>query len=139
MNYFHDQFFKREFDKKKYYKKLNPIFKEDNQLNSDKVIMSNSLKDRINLQNFNKNKFVFNPSFKSINRKKRNLNKRRKNLSYKEMKSLSFQGFQRMKADKKRQFNIRIQKTNNDVLNLEHKLDELLEVNKKLFLNADES
>ena len=43
-----------------------------------------------------------------------------------------------MKADKKRQFNIRLQNTNNQVLDLEHKLDELLEVNKQFFLDADE-
>jgi len=137
LNYFHDKFFKKEVGGKKYYKKLNPIFKEENQLNSDQVFMPNSL-HKINLENFNLNKFVYNPSYKNVYRKKRNIKKGGNNLSYKEMKDLSLQGFKRMKADKKRQFNIRLQNTNNEVLSLEHKLDELLEVNKQLFLNADE-
>jgi hypothetical protein len=42
-----------------------------------------------------------------------------------------------MKANKKRQLNLRLKNTNNEVLNLEHKLDELLEINKNLFLNAE--
>jgi len=137
LNYFHDQFFKKEVDQKKHYKKLNPIFKEENQPNYDQINMSNSLKEKIYLENFNKNNFLFNSSFKYINRRKRNLNDRN-NLSYKEMRGLSLQGFKRMKADKQRQFNIRLQNTNNEVLNLEHKLDELLEVNKQFFLNANE-
>ena len=86
---------------------------------------------------FNLSAYLFNSSFKYINRRKRNLNDRN-NLSYKEMRGLSLQGFKRMKADKQRQFNIRLQNTNNEVLNLEHKLDELLEVNKQFFLNANE-
>ena len=137
LNYFHDQFFKKEVDQKKHYKKLNPIFKEENQPNYDQINMSNSLKEKIYLENFNKNNFIFNSNFKYINRRKRNLNDRN-NLSYKEMRGLSLQGFKRMKADKQRQFNIRLQNTNNEVLNLEHKLDELLEVNKQFFLNANE-
>lgn len=137
LNYFHDQFFKKEVDQKKHYKKLNPIFKEENQPNYGQINMSNSLKEKIYLENFNKNNFLFNSSFKYINRRKRNLNDRN-NLSYKEMRGLSLQGFKRMKADKQRQFNIRLQNTNNEVLNLEHKLDELLEVNKQFFLNANE-
>ena len=137
LNYFHDQFFKKEVNQKKYYKKLNPIFKEENQPNYDQISMPNSFKEKINFENFNKNNFLFNSSFKYIDRKKRNLNDRN-NLSYKEMRDLSLQGFKRMKADKKRQFNIRLQNTNNQVLDLEHKLDELLEVNKQFFLDADE-
>lgn len=42
-----------------------------------------------------------------------------------------------MKAYKIRQLNLRLKNTNDEVLDLEHKLDELLEVNKKMFLIAE--
>jgi hypothetical protein len=42
-----------------------------------------------------------------------------------------------MKADKTRQFEFKLKKTNDEVLKLEHKLNELLEKNKQLFLKAE--
>jgi hypothetical protein len=42
-----------------------------------------------------------------------------------------------MKADKKRQFEIKLKKTNDEVLVLEKKLEELLEFNKQFFSSSD--
>ena len=138
LNYFHDYFFinKDKEEDKKYFKKLNPVFKEENHTKSNQVIMINSfLKEKITLDNLNKNK-MFSPNFKKTIMNKKIINKSKNDFSYRKMRTLSIKGFKRMKADKKKQFDLRIKKTNNEVLNLEHKLDELLEVNKQLFLNA---
>lgn len=135
LNSFHDNFFNKE--EKSNNIKLNPIFKPDNKIKSDQLIFSNSQKEKMELDYLNKNRFLFDFNYKKINRNNRKLNKGN-SISYKEMKNLSIQGYRRMKADKKRQFNLRLKKTNSEVLNLEKKLDELLEINKQLFLNAEE-
>ena len=63
------------------------------------------------------------------------LNYENKNISFKEIRALSQQGFEKMEADKYRRFNLLVKKTNKDVIQLEKKLDELLEENKKIFLD----
>ena len=90
-----------------------------------------------NMENFDKRKLVFGSSFGQTKRNRRIINDRKKNLSVREIKDLSLQGFQRMKADKKRQFEIKLKKTNDEVLGLEKKLEELLEFNKQFFSSSD--
>ena len=58
-----------------------------------------------------------------------------KNFSFKEIRALSQQGFEKMEADKYRRFNLLVKNTNKEVIQLEKKLDELLEENKKIFLD----
>lgn len=135
LNHFHKNFFNKE-DRKIHYK-LNPIFKEDNPINSDKIISPNYLKEMIEMENLNKNPF-FDSNYKTIDRTKKNLNRGRYNLSYKEMKSLSLEGYRRMQADKRKKFNIRLNNTNKAVLHLEQKLDELFQINKRIFLDEKE-
>ena len=135
LNYFYSYFFDKE--EKNYSKKLNPVFKADNQSNSEKIFSKNSLKGKIEMDNLNRDQFVFSSNYKKISFNRRRLKRNKNNLSFKEIRALSLQGFRRMKADKKRQFDLNLQKTNSEVLNLERKLDKLLEENRLLFLKAD--
>ena len=132
--YFHSYFFDKN-DKNKS-RKLNPVFKEDNQIISDKITLPDPFTKKIDLDNLNKDRYGSSSNF-TKSRNRRRMKNEKNNLSYKEIRNLSIRGFQRMKANKKRQLNLRLKNTNNEVLNLEHKLDELLEINKNLFLNAE--
>lgn len=66
------------------------------------------------------------------------VNNNDKNMSYKEIREISKKGFEKMEADKFRRFNLLVENTNKEVIQLEKRLDELLEVNKKIFLDAKE-
>ena len=132
--YFHSYFFDKN-DKNRS-RKLNPVFKEDNQIISDKITLPDPFTKKIDLDNLNKDRYGSSSNF-TKSRNRRRMKNEKNNLSYKEIRNLSIRGFQRMKANKKRQLNLRLKNTNNEVLNLEHKLDELLEINKNLFLNAE--
>ena len=72
-----------------------------------------------------------NPVF--INNK---INNENKNITFKEIRNISKKGFEKMKADKFRRFNMLVNNTNKEVIQLEKKLDELLEENKRIFFNA---
>ena len=132
--YFHSYFFDK--NKKNKWKRLNPVFKVDNQLNSDKINLPDSLSKKIDFDGLYRDKYGSSSNFnKSRNRKR--IPNDKNNLTYKEIRDLSLQGYKRMKAYKIRQLNLRLKNTNDEVLDLEHKLDELLEVNKKMFLIAE--
>lgn len=62
----------------------------------------------------------------------------KKELSYKEIRDISKKGYEKMMADKYRNFNNLIKNTNKEVIELGEKLDELLENNKKKFLKAED-
>ena len=81
--------------------------------------------------NPNTSKVRNNPTF--INNK---INNENKNMSFKEIRNISKKGFEKMEADKFRRFNLLVNNTNKEVIQLEKRLDELLEENKKIFFNA---
>ena len=64
------------------------------------------------------------------------LNKENKILSYKEIKALSKKGFEKMKLDSYKRFNLLIKNTNKEVIHLGKKLDELLEENTKILYDV---
>ena len=61
-----------------------------------------------------------------------------KNMSYADLREISKKGFKRMQNDKFRRFNLLVENTNKEVLQLEKKLDKLLEINKNIFLEEKE-
>lgn len=128
--YFHDAFFDKTNKNDSY--KYNLLLKSENQLQSNKI----DLPENLNLQNIH-NKRIFGSLLKNKTRNKRMLKGNKMYLSVKDLKALSLQGYKRMKADKTRQFEFKLKKTNDEVLKLEHKLNELLEKNKQLFLKAE--
>ena len=132
LQYFHNRFFDQEIQNN--IRQKNLLLKPDDLVESNMEILNSRNK---NMENFDKRKLVFGSSFGQTKRNRRIINDRKKNLSVREIKDLSLQGFQRMKADKKRQFEIKLKKTNDEVLGLEKKLDELLEFNKQFFLSSD--
>ena len=81
-------------------------------------------------------KLLLNPDISKIGNNylsKNKINNENKNLSYKEIRAMSKKGFEKMKADKYKKFNLLVKNTNKEVIQLEKKLDELLEENKKIF------
>ena len=132
LQYFHNRFFDQEIQNN--IKQKNLLLKPDDLVESNMEILNSRNK---NMENFDKRKLVFGSSFGQTKRNRRIINDRKKNLSVREIKDLSLQGFQRMKADKKRQFEIKLKKTNDEVLGLEKKLEELLEFNKQFFSSSD--
>ena len=132
LQYFHNRFFDQEIQNN--IRQKNLLLKPDDLVESNMEILNSRNK---NMENFDKRKLVFGSSFGQTKRNRRIINDRKKNLSVREIKDLSLQGFQRMKADKKRQFEIKLKKTNDEVLGLEKKLDELLEFNKQFFSSSD--
>lgn len=128
--YFHDAFFDKT-DKNNSYKS-NLLLKSENPLQSDKI----DLTENLNLQNIH-NKKIFGSLFKNKTRNKRMLKGNKIYLSAKDIKALSLKGYKRMKADKKRQFEFKLKNTNDEVLKLENKLNELLEKNKQLFVKVE--
>ena len=134
LNYFHDFFFdKNDINISN---KPNLIFKPENKMKSSKIDLSNVTKKKINYNKVNNNN-VFSFLLKNKTRNKKIFNNNKMILSLKEMKALSFKGYKRMKADKKRQFDFKLKNTGDEVFKLEKKLDELFEKNRQLFLNVD--
>ena len=85
---------------------------------------------------------ILNPNISKVRNKEiainNKLNNSDKNTSYEDIREISKKGFKRMQADTLRRFNLLVENTNKEVIQLEKKLDELLEVNKKLFLDSKE-
>lgn len=83
---------------------------------------------------------ILNPNTSKLRNKKiwisSKVNNEIKTLSMKELRSLSNKGYEKMKADKYKKFDLLVKNTNKEVIELEKKLDELLEINKKVFLEA---
>ena len=140
LNYFHNYFFsKKQNESKKSIKKSNSLIKINNNSKAYSFKLSSNKKEKTkeNIDEYNKNGLTLNPSPKRIMPKKLIFNNGRKEDSYKELRALSLQGYKKLKADKRRRFEQMLKNTNQEVINLEHQLDELLEVNQQILLNAD--
>lgn len=114
----------------------NPFENESNNIGNVKKynpLEQNNLAKKIQQLLLNPNTSKVRNNHSSTNNKYNNENKI---LSYKEMKALSKQGFEKMEADKYRRFNLLVKNTNKEVIQLEKRLDELFEENKKVFLGA---
>ena len=116
---------KNNIIKKHLEKNNSEIGKNDNKFN---------LLENNNLYNRNK-KLLLNHNNNKVRNNQSMPNNKNDNqiFSYKEIREISKKGFKRMQADKYRRFNLLVQNTNKEVLQLEKKLDELLEQNKKIF------
>ena len=83
---------------------------------------------------------ILNPNTSKLRNKKiwisNKVNNEIKSLSMKELRSLSNKGYEKMKTDKYKKFDLLVKNTSKEVIELEKKLDELLEINKKVFLEA---
>ena len=132
--YFKDFLFDK--DDKNIYNKSIALFKPENKMQSSKIDLSNSTKKRIEFHKI-KNNNIFGLVNKNKTRNKKTTNDNNAILSLKEMRALSYQGYKRMKADKKRQFEFKLKNTNNEVFKLEQKLDEIFEKNRLIFLKVE--
>ena len=112
----------------------NPLEKN---INNSEIGKNNKFTPLKNSNLHDKNKKIFLNNKKKIrNNQSMPYNKNKNDnqiFSYKEIREISKKGFKRMQADKYRRFNLLVQNTNKEVLQLEKKLDELLEQNKKIF------
>ena len=133
LNYFHDYFFGKNISIKS--NKNNLLLKPETQiLNSNHLNSSSSEQKDFK---FNKNKLVFDPLFNQKTRNKRMFKNIKKSTSVNETQSLSLQGYKRMKAIKKREFEMRLKNANDEALKIEQKLDELFNMNKLMFQNVE--
>ena len=128
--YFHDFLFDK--DDKSISNKSIALFKPENKMQSSKIDLSNSTKKRLDIHKINNNN-IFGFVTKNKTRNKKTTNDNNAILSLKEMRALSFQGYKKMKADKKKQFDFKLKNTNNEVFKLEQKLDEIFEKNRQIF------
>ena len=133
LNYFHDFFFGKNISTKP--NKNNLLLDPETQLlTSDQISSSTSEQKDFK---FNKNNLVFDQLFNQKTRNKRMFKNVKKSTSVKETQSLSLQGYNRMKAIKKRKFEMRLKNASDEAYRIEQKLDELLKMNKLIFQNVE--
>ena len=125
LNYFHDYFFGKNISIKS--NKNNLLLKPETQILNSNHLNSSSSEQK---------DFKFN-KFNQKTRNKRMFKNIKKSTSVNETQSLSLQGYKRMKAIKKREFEMRLKNANDEALKIEQKLDELFNMNKLMFQNVE--